>query len=458
MSSRSHDVLIFLTGQEEIEHTANRIRTIAKSPEFQSAGTPPLQVYTLYSQQTQQRQVDAFRPSAAGSRKVVLCTNVAETSLTIAGIRYVIDSGRVKRSSYSPLTGMDTLRVERIAQDQAWQRTGRAGRDSAGHCYRTYTMAEYGAAAASTPPEILRASIVTTVLQLAAIGIDCETFDFLDRPDAAAVADAKRQLHALGALLAPAGDVRLTELGRQMARFPLDPRFSRMLLAAPEHGCLDAMLSIVAVLAGESVFVEPVAETETRAHAHTAHAKFAAKWGDHQTLLAVYRAFERNAGAKMWCSQNWLSWRNLNYAREVRGQLLAICEQLGVRAPERAAAEEREKQRAARQELNDDETMCDDERSAATDAQEEEDEEDEEAVRRCLLAGLFGSVAQLTGDGHTYRTRSRQKVKIHPSSRLGRGASAKPACVLYTELIVTGQCYMRHVTAIEADWLPETLR
>lgn len=393
-----------------------------------------------------------------GSRKVVLCTNVAETSLTIAGIRYVIDSGRVKRSSYSPLTGMDTLRVERIAQDQAWQRTGRAGRESAGHCYRTYTMAEYRAAAPSTQPEILRASIVATVLQLAAIGIDCETFDFLDRPDAAAVAEAKRQLHALGALQAPAGDVQLTELGSQMARFPLDPRFSRMLLAAPEHGCVDAMLSIVAVLSGESVFVEPVAETELRAQAHAAHAKFTAKHGDHQTLLAVYRAFEQNAASKMWCSNNWLSWRNLNYARDVRGQLRAICEQLGVQVPDRA---EEAKKKAAVRELSD-ETMCDDERSAATDvrAEDDGDDEDEDAVRRCLLAGLFGSVAELTGDGHTYKTRppGRQKVKIHPSSRLGRGAAAKPACVLYTELIVTGQCYMRHVTAVETDWLPESMR
>lgn len=489
-------MLIFLTGQEEIEHTAAQIRTIVRADladnittNTSSSCSPPaprLYVHTLYSQQSQNKQLDAFKPSPPNSRKVVLCTNIAETSLTISGIRYVIDSGRVKRSTYDALTGMDMLRVERIAQDQVWQRTGRAGREAAGYCYRTFTLQEYAALAPSVRPEILRSNIVTTVLQLAHIGVDCASFDFIDRPDAAAVADAKVQLRALGAFADDVADKKdgvdddddddetapvkpqLTEMGRQMARFPLDPRFSRMLLAAPAYGCLEAMLSIVAVLSGESVFAEPppTVAADIRAAALQAHAKFTATNGDHQTLLNVYRGFERDGGSspKMWCTQNSMHWRNLQYASEVRYQLRTICQQLGLLERDEevrkanGAASSRQADGDDGDDDSDERTVLEDRKAAdAADAEAED-----VAVRRCLLAGLLGNVADLQLDGHTYRTRSAkaQRVKLHPSSRLtmqggsgGKVRKERPQCVVYTELILTGQCYMRYVTAVEADWI-----
>lgn len=156
----SHDVLMFLTGQEEIESTAQQIRSLAKSNGLKG---PTLHVFPLYAQLAQNRQMNVFQPSAPGSRKVILSTNIAETSLTISGIKYVIDSGVVKRRVYDPKTGMDTLKVIKICQDQAWQRCGRAGRESNGFCYRTYTLGEYHMMPKSSVPEILRSNIAATV-------------------------------------------------------------------------------------------------------------------------------------------------------------------------------------------------------------------------------------------------------------------------------------------------------
>lgn len=156
----SHDVLMFLTGQEEIESFLHQIRSIIKSSGLKG---PTLRAFPLYAQLAQNRQMDVFQPSAPGTRKVILSTNIAETSLTIPGIKYVIDSGVVKRRTYDSVTGMDSLKITKICQDQAWQRCGRAGRESDGFCYRAYTLAEYNDMAVSTPPEILRSNIASTV-------------------------------------------------------------------------------------------------------------------------------------------------------------------------------------------------------------------------------------------------------------------------------------------------------
>lgn len=151
---------MFLTGQEEIESILYQIRSLIKSNSLKG---PTLRAYPLYAQLAQNRQMDVFQPSAPGTRKVILSTNIAETSLTIPGIKYVVDSGVVKRRVYDSSTGMDSLKVIKICQDQAWQRCGRAGRESDGFCYRAYTLGEYNIMTANTPPEILRSNIATTV-------------------------------------------------------------------------------------------------------------------------------------------------------------------------------------------------------------------------------------------------------------------------------------------------------
>lgn len=399
---------------------------------------PTILVYTLYSQQMHQKQLEVFQNSPPGTRKVVLCTNIAETSLTIKGIKFVIDSGVVKRMHYSALTGMDTLKVVKTAQDQSWQRTGRAGRDSPGECYRTYTMAEYEAMLPNTVPEILRSNIVATVLQLSAIGIDCKSFDFLDKPADSAIEDAMAQLHALDAIKS-ATDSTLTELGRKMSRFPLNPRFSKILLAAPEYECLADCLTIVAILSGENIFYESH-DPDVKQRALLAHAKFASEHGDHLTLLNVYRAFASSVREKSWCHENCLNYRNLNYARDVRGQLSDICEQLGLAMG--SCGDDVDKVSACRH------FSCilvrNNIKVLSFFALQ---------VRQCLLTGLFNNVAHLSTDNHTYKTTAgRLKVKVHPSSKL----QTKPPAVMFTELLTTGQCYMRYVTAIEADWIDQS--
>lgn len=290
---------------------------------------PAIRVFPLYSQLPQNKQMEVFQPSAQNSRKVVLSTNIAETSLTIKGIKYVIDSGVVKRKVFDSMTGMDTLKVVKIAQDQSWQRTGRAGRDSAGICYRTYTLAEYKSMPLSATPEILRSNITSTVLQLLALGINCQKFDFLDKPLPIDIEMAMKQLQMLGAIKSNTNNVteELTPLGRNMAKFPLDPRYSKILLSAPEYGCLDEMLSIVAMMSGENIFFNCF-DNEKRIEALTSHAKFESVHGDHLTLLNVYKAFQNTEKVKLWCHDNYLNSRNLIYAKEVRSQLQEICERL----------------------------------------------------------------------------------------------------------------------------------
>lgn len=151
---------MFLTGQEEIESAAQQIRSLAKSNGLKG---PIVRVYPLYAQLAQNRQMDVFLSSAPGIRKIILSTNIAETSLTISGIKYVIDSGVVKRRVYDATTGMETLKVIKICQEQVWQRCGRAGRESDGYCYRTYTLDEYHTMQKSSTPEILRSNIAATV-------------------------------------------------------------------------------------------------------------------------------------------------------------------------------------------------------------------------------------------------------------------------------------------------------
>lgn len=281
-----------------VEHESTEIKSQTLNIIFQTnlSTIAGVRVFPLYAQLPQNKQLECFLPAPANARKIVLATNIAETSVTIPGIRCVIDSGFVKRRIYSPSTGLDVLRVVRISQAQAWQRCGRAGRDAPGTCYRTYTQQEMNAFEKMPKPEILRSNICSTVLQLLALGIDCKNFDFLDRPSPEAMDAAYKKLESLGAVRNASTVPELTPLGRQMAQFPLDPQFSKLILAAPQFGCMEEMLNLVAVLSGENVFVSSV---EKREQATLAHAKFHSKHGDHLTLLNVFTAFQKTEKTKV---------------------------------------------------------------------------------------------------------------------------------------------------------------
>lgn len=404
-SPPNEDILVFLTGQEEIENAVMLCRGVAKLAE--GKGFPSVKVFPLYSALPTHQQLEAFRPSPPGMRKVVISTNIAETSVTIGGIRHIIDTGVVKTRMFHPTTGFDSLKVEKVSKAQAQQRTGRAGRLSSGCCYRTYTKVEYESLADMPIPEILRCSLVGVALQLLAIGIDITTFDFMDKPPKEAIEVAVACLEKLGAVRG--SPPQLTTLGRTMSRFPLDPRFTKVILASVEHQCLEEALSVIAMLSGESVFNEPPTRRRESAMART---RFASEEGDHITLLRVYRHYVETKEKKVFCKENYLHHRNLEYACNVRKQLAETAERANLEKS-----------------------------SCGTNT---------ENLRKALLEGLYDNVAELQRD-QTYMTLgSRQTVAIHPSSVLH---NSKHPLVLFTEIVCTGKNFMRGLSVIETAWL-----
>ncbi|KAJ9595956.1 hypothetical protein L9F63_012849, partial [Diploptera punctata] len=403
----NHDILVFLTGQEEIEAMAHSIRLIAKDLEGKH---PPLKVYPLYSSLPTNQQLDVFRPTPHGARKVILSTNIAETSVTISGIKYVVDSGMVKVRVHHPRTGLDVLKVQRISQAQAWQRTGRAGRESAGFCYRVYTRLEFDSMLMNPVPEIQRCHLTSVVLQLLALGLSPLSFDFMDTPPKESIVEALKELQQLGAVESVDTPV-LTSVGRQMSLFPLDPRFSKILLSAKDYGCLEEILSVVALLTSESVLHVPSSKRE---QAVAAHRKFVSTTGDHLALLNIYKAYSTVNKKKEWCHENFLNARNLAYASDVRSQLAELCRKFKITS-----------------------SSCG---------------QDTEQVRKCLLTGLYMNIAELQRDRHYLTWGSREVVAIHPSSFL---FTSQPQCVVFTEVVQTGRCYLRLVSQVDPQWLTD---
>ncbi|KAL3280649.1 hypothetical protein HHI36_003885 [Cryptolaemus montrouzieri] len=405
----NYDVLIFLTGQEEIEAVAHQIRILSKDPEVEG---PPLKIFTLFGAQPSTMQLSVFQPVPEGHRKVVISTNIAETSVTISGIRYIIDSGMVKVRSFHPATGLEMLKIQRISQEQAWQRTGRAGRDSEGCCYRLYTRSQFELMSKSSTPEIQRANLNSVVLQLLALGIQAQYFDFMSKPPPDAVAAALEQLKLLGAI-EDTENSKLTEIGRKMTKFPLDPRFSKILLTAQQYGCLEEALIVVAFLSGESVLLNPSSRKE---QAQIVRQKFCSGYGDHVTLLNIYREFSNvgQSNKRAWCHEHFINMRNILNVREIRSQLEEICK------------------------------SCDIPSSSCGSQMD--------LLRKCLISGLFMNVAELNRDRQYVALHKRQAVCIHPSSVLH---GQQPHLVLFTEVVQTSKCYLRNLSTVEAEWLLE---
>lgn len=286
------DVLMFLTGKDEIESMVTQIRNIGKSHDM--AGYPPLRAWPLHASLPPQKQMEAFQRSGETYRRVIVATNIAETSVTLPGIKFVIDTGVVKVRKFNPVTGMDSLKVEKISQAQAWQRSGRAGRESDGICYRTYTTNEFAAFEKMTKPEILRCNLASAVLQLMATGVDVSTFDFIDKPPRESIELAFKQLKQLGAMKV----YTITEAGRRMAMFPLDPTYSKLIISSPKFDCVGEILDLVAMLSTQqSIFCEPGQNNRDQAIAQ--HAKFQTRFGDHLTLLNIFTQYKKQNKCKV---------------------------------------------------------------------------------------------------------------------------------------------------------------
>ncbi len=313
------DILLFLTGQEEIDTSCEilyeRMKALGPS-------VPELIILPVYSALPSEMQSKIFDPAPPGGRKVVIATNIAETSITIDGIYYVIDPGFVKQNAYDPKLGMDSLVVTPISQAQAKQRAGRAGRTGPGKAFRLYTEAAFQSEMLPTSiPEIQRQNLSHTILMLKAMGInDLLHFDFMDPPPTNTMLIALEELYALSAL---DDEGLLTRLGRKMADFPMEPALAKVLIYSVDMGCSDEILSIVAMLSVQTVFYRP---KEKQQQADQKKAKFHDPHGDHLTLLNVYNGWKNSKFSNPWCFENFIQARAMRRAQDVRQQLVSIME------------------------------------------------------------------------------------------------------------------------------------
>ena len=409
------DVLVFLTGEEEIEEACRKIRD-----ECEGLGDKvgPVKCYPLYSSLPPQQQQRIFEaapenpdPEGRPGRKIIVSTNIAETSLTIDGIVFVVDPGFSKQKVYNPRFRVESLLVSPISRASAHQRAGRAGRTRPGKCFRLYTEQSFHKdLQEQTYPEILRSNLSSVVLELKKLGIDdLVHFDFMDPPAPETLMRALEILNYLGAL---DDDGNLTPVGSVMAEFPLDPQLAKMLVASPEFGCSNEVVTIAAMLSVPMVFMRP--REQARA-ADQAKAQFAHADGDHLTLLNAFHAWKQNGEDSNWAWDNFLNQRSLKSADSVRNQLVRICQRLGVNL-------------------------------VSTDFR---DKAYYPNIRKALLAGFFSQVGHLERSGHYLTCKDNRVVYLHPSCVLER----KPEWVLYHEFVLTSKEYIRTCTEVKPEWL-----
>lgn len=401
------DVLIFMTGQEDIEATCE---TLAE--EIGKRENPrPILILPIFSQLAADLQAKIFEPAPDGTRKVIVATNIAETSLTINGIKYVIDSGFCKLKTYNPRLGMDALLLCPASQSSVNQRAGRAGRTGPGKCYRLFTSSAFQTELLETNvPEIQRTNLSHVVLLLKTLGVkDLLEFPFLDSPPKDIILRSMHGLWLLGAL-DKHGD--LTDLGRKMSTFPLDPGLSALLFIGEQLGCLVESVTIVSMLSVPNAFVRPQGREE---ESDNAREKFFVPESDHLTLLHVYQRW-RAAGCRSdWCARNYINNKSMRKAREVREQLLDIA-------------------RSAKMK----ETSC----------------ENWDSIRRAIAMAFFYQASRRKGIGEYINIRSGVVCGLHPTSAMF-GSGLSPDYVVYHELIMTRREYMSCVTAVEPQWLAE---
>ncbi|MDN3576153.1 ATP-dependent RNA helicase HrpA [Chitinimonas viridis] len=424
------DVLVFLPGEREIRETAEELRR---------AKIMGAEIVPLFARLSVEDQQKVFRPS--NGRRVVLSTNVAETSLTVPGIKYVIDSGLARMNRYSPRAKVEQLQIEKISQASARQRAGRCGRVAAGVCVRLYAEKDFNARPAFTDPEILRSSLAAVILRMQALRLGkVEDFPFLEAPSGRLIADGYALLHELGAV-----DEQgvLTRLGHELARLPIDPKIGRMLLAGRDEACLPELLIIASALSIQDPRDRPF---EARDAADRAHAKFADDKSDFVSLLNLWHFFEQALKQKQSnrllvqeCHSNFLSYLRMREWRELHKQLADIVEDMGWKAstapaPAPAAA------KAGVPELP---KKAEKERAQA--AQQQYD-----ALHRALCTGLLGQIGMKQPDEDEYLGARGIKFAVFPGSALKK---ARPKWVVSAELVETTKLYARCVAAIQPEWL-----
>ncbi|XP_059437657.1 probable pre-mRNA-splicing factor ATP-dependent RNA helicase DEAH9 isoform X2 [Corylus avellana] len=405
------DILVFLTGQDDIDASIQLLNEEAQSNGKNSSG---LIVLPLYSGLPRAEQELIFSPTPRGKRKVVISTNIAETSLTLEGIVYVVDSGFSKQRFYNPISDIENLVVAPISKASARQRAGRAGRVRPGKCYRLYTEEYFvNEMSAEGIPEMQRSNLVSCVIQLKALGIDnILGFDWPASPSPEAMIRALEILYSLGVL---DDDAKLTSpAGFQVAEIPLEPMVSKMIISSSELGCSEEIITIAATLSVQSIWVPG---RGVKKDMDEAKLRFAASEGDHVTFLNVYKGFLQSGKSSQWCHKNYLNYQAMKKVIEIREQLRRITQRLGIVLK-----------------------SC---------------ERDMQVVRKAVTAGFFANACRLEAFTHNgmYKTvRGSQEVYIHPSSVLFR---VNPKWIIYHSLVSTDRQYMRNVISIDPSWLME---
>jgi len=410
------DVLVFLTGQEEIEDACKRIKEEVDKMGSEVGDVKCVPLYSTLPIGLQSRIFEPappVKPNGAIGRKIIIATNIAETAITIDNLVYVVDPGFSKTKVYNPRIRVESLLISSISKANAQQRAGRAGRTGPGKCYRLFTEKAYQSEMTEfIYPEMLRSNMGSVILNMKKLGIDdLIHFDFVDPPSPEVL---MRALEILNYLAAINDDGDLTELGSMMAEFPLDPQLSKMVIASCEYSCSNEILSTCAMLTVPQVFVRPA---ETRRAADESKIQFAHMDGDHLTLLNVYHAFKQNRDSPQWCYENFINYRSVLGADNTRQQLSRIMDRFAL--PRRS---------------------CD-----------FTSKEYYVNIRKALISGFFMQVAHKEKSGHYLTIKDNNVVQLHPSTCLDH----KPDWVLYNEFVLTSKNYVRTITDIKVEWLVE---
>jgi len=392
------DILIFMPGQEEIFRTIERI---------QKLNLEEVEVLPLYGEMDPEDQDKIF--TKTNKRKIVVATNIAETSVTVPGIRYVIDTGLIKQINYNPSSGIETLQICRHSKSGCIQRAGRAGRIASGECWRLYTEEDFTNRPEFQTPEIKRSNLAHVVLMMKQIGIeDIFSFEFIDPPTRESLEEAVETLKTLGALN---DKEEITEIGRLMAELPLEPRIAKMVIEAERYNCVEAICTIAAFLGGRSVFVRPKGK---EMEADPAHRVFKISGSDFLSLLKVWQEYEVNKYNSAWAHKNFLSSKVLAEVQQIRYQLFRALRRNGIRVSQPP---------------------------------------EPEAIGKSITASYLDNLLIYEGDNCYRRVKDNlTDIYLHPSSV---NFSEKPLLLVAAEIVRTNRIYARLTQVVKPEWLYE---
>ena len=445
------DILVFLPGEREIREAAEALRksTLRRNDE----------ILPLFARLSHAEQHKIFHPSGA-KRRIVLATNVAETSLTVPGIKYVIDTGLARVKRYSARAKVEQLHVEKISQAAARQRSGRCGRVSAGVCIRLFSEEDFNSRTEFTDPEIIRSNLAAVILRMAALKLgDVAAFPFLEMPDSRYINDGFQVLLELGAVNEHNG---LTKLGEQMALLPIDPKIARILLAAKKHDCMAEILVIASVLSIQDPRERPL---EARDAAAKAHERFTDKQSDFLAYLNIWDSFQRerdkglsNKQLVQWCRQYFLSHLRMREWRELHHQLAQTAIEMGLTTKEAAFRRPPEIRQLTSSESQGDQDLSAKLKQKQLDKKQHRaqiraaKEAGYEQIHRALLTGLIANVGMKSPDGNDYTGARGSRFHLFPASALFK---AKPKWVMAAELVETTRLYARDVAVIQPEWIEQ---